>query len=695
MAPPLVAADGRVYLHWQGRVTLRCSRSTTAEAAAAAFLALLLREGSPDALAVPLLRLRDSAGTLLAPTSLLSLVVDGGDLHAVEAVECASAAEASALLEQAAALDAAGRLAASNKLYEAVLVGLGDGSPASASAILAYARNAATAGRHELALSLLRRGVDAHPRDRRLLGALAEALLACRLFADAGRVFDLALSSLRTKGGEERGSRVALAAAAASLRADEMSLLVGRATSLYECGKREEGAEMVMRVLKMSGEQHPAALLLYCRINISLKKVVDAAPALLRLMVALPKSREVKAQLAAAATLKGGVEALQGELRAEGVALAGALSFLALAVRDGGAVEGAVRLLRASAALRPSCPATALALCHAQAACCDPHGGLLSLVSFCRSAGGLGALPVVLDGLKPLDGSQLHWYGRDSPRPLQPAAESKLPKETYRQPELDALACLFTAATLLYAGGAIERARAVCALAQPSADASAVPLHETSVRNEAAYFRCVAAILRRQPPPAPPPAPHAPLYVLGDSHVLSSAWQTVVLRGERRTLVPLLVTGIKGYHLRPGAAFYTRAHFKAAVSRLPPGSSVVTLLGEIDSRTGLLAAVQKGAHGNVEAAAAAVAGWYVDEVEALAQARSLEAYIHPVPPVLQKTRPLVRCLNAALQRRVAASPGLLWLDMGDSLEAAALSLDGTHLSPAYVDLALQPALTRC
>ena len=41
-------------------------------------------------------------------------------------------------------------------------------------------------------------------------------------------------------------------------------------------------------------------------------------------------------------TLKGGVEALQGELRAEGVALAGALSFLALAVRDADYVVEAV-----------------------------------------------------------------------------------------------------------------------------------------------------------------------------------------------------------------------------------------------------------------------------------------------------------------------------------------------------------------
>ena len=72
--------------------------------------------------------------------------------------------------------------------------------------------------------------------------------------------------------------------------------------------------------------------------------------------------------------------------------------------------------------------------------------------------------------------------------------------------------------------------------------------------------------------------------------------------------------------------------------------------------------------------------------------------MHPVPPVLDATRHIVKLFNATLRKAVQAKPKLHWLDFFDQLlspdgEALAdgLALDGTHLHPSYVSL-LEAAL---
>lgn len=74
---------------------------------------------------------------------------------------------------------------------------------------------------------------------------------------------------------------------------------------------------------------------------------------------------------------------------------------------------------------------------------------------------------------------------------------------------------------------------------------------------------------------------------------LAAAWRHVALRGRRRLLVPLLVTGLKIWHLREGGSFYPRAQFWNTAGRLPTGSEIVVVAGEIDCREGLAQAVEK------------------------------------------------------------------------------------------------------
>ena len=101
------------------------------------------------------------------------------------------------------------------------------------------------------------------------------------------------------------------------------------------------------------------------------------------------------------------------------------------------------------------------------------------------------------------------------------AAACLLRQVEYSPEELDALALLFTAVKVVYLGGAIGRAARLIELLEAARRASRKPLHTTLIRNEAAYFSCIAQLLREHPPPPPSPKQLRPLFLCGDSHTLS------------------------------------------------------------------------------------------------------------------------------------------------------------------------------
>ena len=80
---------------------------------------------------------------------------------------------------------------------------------------------------------------------------------------------------------------------------------------------------------------------------------------------------------------------------------------------------------------------------------------------------------------------------------------------------------------------------------------------------------------------------HKPLFVVGDSHVLSTAWQTVRLPdGSYRTMIPVVTTGLKAWHCRPKTRFFTYSLLNVLLRRMPPTDLIFFSAGEIDCREG-------------------------------------------------------------------------------------------------------------
>merc|ERR1712000_463469 len=113
-------------------------------------------------------------------------------------------------------------------------------------------------------------------------------------------------------------------------------------------------------------------------------------------------------------------------------------------------------------------------------------------------------------------------------------------------------------------------------------------LHLTSIRNEHAYYCCIAQLL---PYISYPLASFTPLYIIGDSHTLPISWQSLTIHDSKHFTIPKLITGCKMWHLRPESNFFPKNNFYNMLDTVPNDSKTIFLFGEIDCREGILVAV--------------------------------------------------------------------------------------------------------
>jgi hypothetical protein len=194
---------------------------------------------------------------------------------------------------------------------------------------------------------------------------------------------------------------------------------------------------------------------------------------------------------------------------------------------------------------------------------------------------------------------------------------------------------------------------------------------------------------------------HKPLFVVGDSHVLSIAWTTVVVptsdsTWQPRLIVPCVVTGLKAWHVRPDTTFFTHALLHSLMTRLPPGTATILLsAGEIDCREGIGGPLLEGYNLDYQNHVRRTVQEYVNAVSELSKQYSLQVLLMPVAPHAHRSdkngksagrqfrRHVIQAWNEEL-RLALPREGLFLLDYEQKLRhAEPTSSVGYVLNPMY------------
>ncbi|GMH33936.1 hypothetical protein BSKO_01770 [Bryopsis sp. KO-2023] len=504
---------------------------------------------------------------------------------------------------------------------------------------------------------------------------------------------------------------------------DIKDIKLGAARAMYQLGGdyQQMAAKLVMEILEPDNS-HLGGLLEYAKIAFDRGLIPDATQVLLRVIVKKESDEEAKKYLAMCLEEESGFQALMSELE-ERQGVESAYAFLSGKVKDRGAIGASLKLYKKAMQVEPTNSSFALDYVHllelsqdfkgvvefAQAFCSrcrETLGRDLELREIVRGVDGVGAL---------YSDTPLAFYGKEPWDPLDAAkseakdgVEEIVQQVEFSSPQLDLMALIFTLMKVLFVGGALDRVSKLVNAIELARKASQKELHTTLIRNEAAYFGCISQIIWEHPPPAVTPGQDVnPLFLCGDSHCLSGAWRHVCLRGENRLLVPQLITGCKVWHLRDEGDFYPKKSFESHIKKLPDRAQVIMMFGEIDCRDGIMLAVEKCKYDSEAEAIETTVDIYIKLLLRLIRERHFEIFIHPISPVLDVTRPVVKSYMSCLKRKAldaiqehSLQGKLHWLDFFEKLLSAdgtrlnpEIEFDGTHMSPAYVQW-LNDALTK-
>lgn len=593
--------------------------------------------------------------------------------------------------------------------------------------------------RHASAVALLETACDAarsaaasSSTTPLLLSRLGDAHLGLGHAAEAVRAYREALELCPEGEGGAPGAT----------RRERLMVKLGRA--LYASGERKGGADVFMGVLQRTDNELPEALQEYAAVALDCGQLEDSLKVYLRLVAKRSSDKDVRAGLGRALAADTTGSELLAQLPPT-AASAPAYAFLATVAKDNSHLAAAERLYRVATQHAPSSASYALNLMHvleleleydkaldvlaaflrAQDAARAVGGDGLTCGAALRALEGSGALRAAPelegaagaaddDGLPPPP-PLLERAGEDLPKsgPLsaegaagEAAVAARLggaealgglgggaPDEAstgasgYSAAELDLLGLLLTAVKICYVQGKLRALPALVNLIEPAR--AGRQLHTSFVRNEHAYYCCVAQLLPHHGWPALRlPAHERVVHVLGDSHCLSHGWQRVTLGGRGALLRPVLVTGLKAWHLRPQSTFFPKANFENAAATLPKGATAVVLFGEIDCRESLLLCVERARYESIEEGARVVIDIYVNALLELARSRSLaRVCVHPVPPVLNETRAVVCLFNGLLRKRVRARAG--WLRACELCSAPHLASDPRAPPPSHARSSVQ------
>ncbi len=192
----------------------------------------------------------------------------------------------------------------------------------------------------------------------------------------------------------------------------------------------------------------------------------------------------------------------------------------------------------------------------------------------------------------------------------------------------------------------------------------------------------------------------ATVYVVGESHTIAAHGVVVDLDGGRARCEAKWIRGCKQWHLGGGNVPMFKEKFESVVSKIPRGSNVLLMIGEIDCRQdeGIIRFVQKHPGNTLADVALLTISRYLDYVSATLGRFGHRILVCGIPcpnaemlrasPVeLQELVGLVRLFNQILKRETLTR-GMDFIDVhaltddGQGISSQLWHLDAHHLFPS-------------
>jgi hypothetical protein len=212
-----------------------------------------------------------------------------------------------------------------------------------------------------------------------------------------------------------------------------------------------------------------------------------------------------------------------------------------------------------------------------------------------------------------------------------------------------------------------------------------------------------------------------PIYFVGDSHVLSLAWQTLWIPDSTgvslhpRMVVPVITTGLKAWHVRHSTRFFTHTCLKALLQRVSAPSIVVSA-GEIDCREGLGGPLLEGYKQSCHEHVCQTVKEYVNALRELVvdpETAVQQILVMPIAPHKQTSKGRVeaqaarretsRAWNEELRSLLPVDGSVFLLDYETALQVPdqeayilkpAFNADSTHMNAAFAPH-LEEAIANC
>jgi tetratricopeptide (TPR) repeat protein len=192
------------------------------------------------------------------------------------------------------------------------------------------------------------------------------------------------------------------------------------------------------------------------------------------------------------------------------------------------------------------------------------------------------------------------------------------------------------------------------------------------------------------------------VHVIGESHAFSAHNVQVLHGGVAKKCLSRWILGCKQWHLGNAEPNNYKRKFEAEMAQLPPRSTILTAIGEIDCRPneGILRACKKSPGKSIEEVVYATVNNYVQYVAGVAKQYRHNLIINGVPAtnipasvltteVREQLVLLIQLFNATLKEQALAN-GMDFLDVyaltdrGDGSADGQWHIDDVHLSPRAI-----------